>query len=521
MCGRFALALSHRKIRDGLARDRNFDEELEEWIDEERLTRAFNIAPRSHAPVIRRRYDARQSTSELEDLAEPSEPAAPSDANIPASTEDPSDDAGEPELPDPSPAPLVLHTMKWGVVPHWSKYEDTALNTTNARSENLVAGGGMWNSMKGKKRCVVVCQGYYEWLKKGRDKIPHFTRHKEPERLLLLAGLYDSVVLTGETEPLYTFAIVTTDAAKEFSWLHDRQPVILADKKAVDMWLDTGDTIHTSASAKSPSTGAKPTSTSTGAKPTSTSNSTAKPTSKSPASTSAKLRPNANHPPLKNGGWTDALTELVKPYRENKAHPLDCYQVPKEVGKVGTESETFIHPVKNRKDGIEAMFGRMKRGERAIDTSISASGAKREDSSGPSKSSPKEGLGKEGLGKDKASEGKEREKKESQRAANLNSNLSSASPSPDPPPGPGEGKKRKRPSPRAEDGDDSDVEVIDVDDSSDPRVPRTPKLKYKQSPTKPRTTRESPTRSPGKKQKVVIDVDAEPSKKITKFFGKK
>lgn len=139
------------------------------------------------------------------------------------------------------------------------------------------------------------------------------------------------------------------------------------------------------------------------------------------------------------------------------------YQVPKEVGKVGTESETFIHPVKNRKDGIEAMFGRMKRGERAIDTSISASGAKREDSSGPSKSSPKEGLGKEGLGKDKASEGKEREKKESQRAANLNSNLSSASPSPDPPPGPGEGKKRKRPSPRAEDGDDSDVEVIDVD----------------------------------------------------------
>jgi putative SOS response-associated peptidase YedK len=34
------------------------------------------------------------------------------------------------------------------------------LNTTNARSENLVEGGGMWGSIKGKKRCAVVCQGY-------------------------------------------------------------------------------------------------------------------------------------------------------------------------------------------------------------------------------------------------------------------------------------------------------------------------------------------------------------------------
>jgi len=32
--------------------------------------------------------------------------------------------------------------------------------------------------------------------------------------------------------------------------------------------------------------------------------------------------------------------------------------VPKEVGKVGVQSPTFIEPVQNRKDGIEAMFSR-------------------------------------------------------------------------------------------------------------------------------------------------------------------
>ena len=40
-------------------------------------------------------------------------------------------------------------------------------------------------------------------------------------------------------KPLWTFTIVTTDANKEFSWLHDRQPVFLTSKEALNCWLDT------------------------------------------------------------------------------------------------------------------------------------------------------------------------------------------------------------------------------------------------------------------------------------------
>jgi putative SOS response-associated peptidase YedK len=86
--------------------------------------------------------------------------------------------------------------MKWGLVPHWSKVEDKTLSTTNARSENLIQGGGMWGSIKGRNRCAVVCQGYYEWLTKGKDKLPHFTKH-ENGNLMFLAGLYDCVTLEG------------------------------------------------------------------------------------------------------------------------------------------------------------------------------------------------------------------------------------------------------------------------------------------------------------------------------------
>ena len=79
---------------------------------------------------------------------------------------------------------------------------------------------------------------------------------------MLLAGLYDVVTLEGlshpssaccccssaarhdvaskgQTTPLYTFTIVTTDANKDFDWLHDRQPVILSTTEALRQWLDT------------------------------------------------------------------------------------------------------------------------------------------------------------------------------------------------------------------------------------------------------------------------------------------
>jgi len=258
MCGRFSLGRSYSEVRSFPG----YDIDVGEWIDQDRFVPRYNIAPRSQAPVLMRRIQ---------------------------SSED-SDDSSH----------LVLRTMKWGLVPSWSKHEDKSLSTTNARSENLVEGGGMWGSIKGKKRCAVVCQGYYEWLKKDKDRFPHFTKHKDGNKLMFLAGLYDCAFLEGSTEPLWSFTIVTTSACKDFTWLHERQPVILHSREALDTWLDTS-----------------------------------------------------------SQAWTSALTKLVAPY-DNLVSPLECYQVPKEIGKVGAESPTFIQPIANRKDGIQAMFSRQQ-----------------------------------------------------------------------------------------------------------------------------------------------------------------
>jgi len=47
---------------------------------------------------------------------------------------------------------------------------------------------------------------YYEWLTKGKDKLPHFIKRKD-NRLLLMAGLYDSVVLEGETVGILVYQL--------------------------------------------------------------------------------------------------------------------------------------------------------------------------------------------------------------------------------------------------------------------------------------------------------------------------
>lgn len=52
---------------------------------------------------------------------------------------------------------------------------------------------------------------------------------------------------------------------------------------------------------------------------------------------------------------------MIRPFSTlDEKYNLVCYAVPKEIGKIGRESSTFIEPVSKRKDGIEAMFAKQK-----------------------------------------------------------------------------------------------------------------------------------------------------------------
>jgi putative SOS response-associated peptidase YedK len=96
-----------------------------------------------------------------------------------------------------------LQAMKWGLIPSWTKRNpnyDAVLRTINCRDDSLMAATStrLWQNMKKRKRCLVVCHGFYEWLHKnnGKDKIPHYIKRKDGQ-LMLFAGLWDCVKYDG------------------------------------------------------------------------------------------------------------------------------------------------------------------------------------------------------------------------------------------------------------------------------------------------------------------------------------
>jgi putative SOS response-associated peptidase YedK len=95
-----------------------------------------------------------------------------------------------------------LQAMKWGLIPSWTKRNPdygSVLRTINCRDDSLSEQrSGMWNNMKRRKRCIVICHGFYEWLKKneGKERLPHYTKRKDGQ-LMCFAGLWDCVKYEG------------------------------------------------------------------------------------------------------------------------------------------------------------------------------------------------------------------------------------------------------------------------------------------------------------------------------------
>jgi hypothetical protein len=93
----------------------------------------------------------------------------------------------------------------------------------------------MWSSMKHRKRCIIPAEGFYEWLNKGSQKVPHYTKRADGQ-LMFFAGLWDCVQHEGSRK-VYTYTIITTSSNSQLRFLHDRMPVIL-EPEGIRMWLD-------------------------------------------------------------------------------------------------------------------------------------------------------------------------------------------------------------------------------------------------------------------------------------------
>ena len=124
--------------------------------------------------------------------------------------------------------------MRWGLIPFWAKDPKIGNRMINAVGETAAAKPAYRAAFK-KRRCLVLADGFFEWRKAGKAKIPTYIFLKSGEPFAM-AGLWETWK-DADGDLLRSCTIVTTEANEFIAPIHDRMPVILSQETEA-LWLD-------------------------------------------------------------------------------------------------------------------------------------------------------------------------------------------------------------------------------------------------------------------------------------------
>ena len=126
-------------------------------------------------------------------------------------------------------------TMNWGLVPSWAKDPSSAARLINCRSETAATKPSFRSAFQS-RRCLVIADGYYEWERAGKQKLPWHI-HRTDEQPFAMAGLWETWQPDKASSPLLSCTVLTTNSNKRTAFLHERMPVILSSDDE-EVWLD-------------------------------------------------------------------------------------------------------------------------------------------------------------------------------------------------------------------------------------------------------------------------------------------
>lgn len=139
-----------------------------------------------------------------------------------------------------------LHVARWGLVPPWAKDLSIGSRMFNAREDSLATKRSFAPSLRG-RRCLVLAEGYYEWLKEevpdqSKPRRTPFYIHRTDAAPLAFAGLYAwwPDPQKAKTDPgrwVLSTTIVTTQARGGLAQIHHREPLVLGEE-ATSHWLN-------------------------------------------------------------------------------------------------------------------------------------------------------------------------------------------------------------------------------------------------------------------------------------------
>lgn len=136
------------------------------------------------------------------------------------------------EIAPSDTAPVLANNRSLMVTPFAMKWGYTMSNgklVFNARSETASEKPLFRDGMT-QRRCLVPAAHYFEWEKRGREKIKYAIKPADVS-VLYMAGIYR--IENG----IPVFSILTREPASSISFIHDRMPVILPRELTTD-WLN-------------------------------------------------------------------------------------------------------------------------------------------------------------------------------------------------------------------------------------------------------------------------------------------
>jgi len=239
------------------------DNSVNEYVVQNKYMPGTNISPTSYTPVMLliSPYERKNNSIQTE-------------------SESSSDNPSEPEF--------ILESMMWGLIPPWHKSDSPkghGLTTNNARIETIKESKLYRPSLETNKRCVVICDGFYEWktfkdqskqpyliyAKQNHDQSPTndngqdnnipqcYLKNQKLECLsnnwkedygwtgqkpLFMAGIYSkwNPNSSGNQNTLsntvYSYTIITRESGSTMKWIHHRMPLFLFNSDDVSLWLD-------------------------------------------------------------------------------------------------------------------------------------------------------------------------------------------------------------------------------------------------------------------------------------------
>jgi len=130
--------------------------------------------------------------------------------------------------------PTHFSMFHWGLIPNWSLDSKISPNLINARAETILTKSPFKQGIK-THRCLIPADGFYEWKKQGKEKVPYRITLADDEAFSF-AGIWDSWE-DEKGEIINSFTIITTTPNELMLDIHQRMPVILP-KEAEQKWLN-------------------------------------------------------------------------------------------------------------------------------------------------------------------------------------------------------------------------------------------------------------------------------------------